>query len=106
MSVDTTIPAPAPLTKDRGGTGTDPQVALLERIARSLDDLNRHLAEPPTPRLLLRLDDLAVATGLDRRTIERERSAGRFPKPDVQIGEAPLWKPETIRAWIDAGGAR
>ena len=57
-------------------------------------------------RLVYRLDDLVELLGVSRRTIERERSAGRFPKPDIQIGKAPLWKPETIRRWIDTGGSK
>ncbi len=56
-------------------------------------------------RLTLRLDEVALALGMSRRTIERERSAGQFPKPDLHIGKAPLWKPETILRWIDGGGA-
>lgn len=57
-------------------------------------------------RLVYRLDEPAELLGVSRRTIERERSAGRFPKADLQIGKAPLWKPETIRRWVDAGGSR
>ena len=52
-------------------------------------------------RIALRLDELATALGISRRTVERERSSGRFPKADLHIGKMPLWKPETIRAWID-----
>lgn len=59
---------------------------------------------PPIERMTLRLADVAKALGISRRTIERERSAGRFPKPDLHIGKAPLWRPETIRAWIERGG--
>lgn len=55
-------------------------------------------------RLALRLDELAVALGVSRRAIERERSAGRFPRPDLTIGRMPLWQPATIRRWIDEGG--
>jgi predicted DNA-binding transcriptional regulator AlpA len=55
-------------------------------------------------RLTLRLDELAETLGVSRRTIERERSAGRFPAPDLHLGRAPLWRPETIRRWIDGGG--
>jgi predicted DNA-binding transcriptional regulator AlpA len=54
--------------------------------------------------MTLRLDELAHTLGVSRRTIERERSAGRFPKPDVQVGRMPLWRPETILAWIERGG--
>jgi predicted DNA-binding transcriptional regulator AlpA len=55
----------------------------------------------PSSRLTLRLGELANALGVSRRAIERERSAGRFPKPDLTVGRMPLWRPETIRAWID-----
>ena len=55
-------------------------------------------------RLVVRLDEVAESLGVSRRSIERERSAGRFPRPDLTIGRMPLWKPETIREWIERGG--
>jgi predicted DNA-binding transcriptional regulator AlpA len=55
-------------------------------------------------RLTLRLDDVATTLGVSRRAIERERSAGRFPRPDLTIGRMPLWRVETIRRWIEGGG--
>lgn len=55
-------------------------------------------------RLAYRLAELAKLLGISRRTLERERSARRFPPPDLTIGKAPLWKPGTIRRWIDSGG--
>lgn len=66
----------------------------------------RPRAVPLDDRLTLRLDDVAQALGIGRRTLERERSAGRFPPPDLHIGKAPLWKPETVRRWVDGGGDR
>jgi predicted DNA-binding transcriptional regulator AlpA len=59
---------------------------------------------PAVGRVTLRLDEVALALGVSRRAIERERSAGRFPKPDIQVGRMPLWRPETIRAWVEGGG--
>ena len=50
---------------------------------------------------LLRLADVARALGVSRRTFERERSAGRFPAPDLHIGKAPLWRPGTVQGWIE-----
>jgi hypothetical protein len=50
---------------------------------------------------MVRLGDLPGLTRLGRRTIERLRSAGRLPRPDVRLGRTPLWKVETIRQWID-----
>ncbi len=55
-------------------------------------------------RLTYRLDEVAASLGVSRRTIERERSAGRFPKPDRHIGRAPLWSRETLVRWIAEGG--
>ena len=69
-------------------------------MSRAQDDIL------PPQRLAYRLAELADQLGISRRTIERERSAGRFPEPDLHIGKSPLWKPETIRAWIDGGGHR
>lgn len=60
---------------------------------------------PAVDRLTYRLDDLAAALGVSRRTLERERSAGRLPRPDLRIGRAPLWRVETIREWLARGGA-
>jgi predicted DNA-binding transcriptional regulator AlpA len=51
-------------------------------------------------RLAFRLRDIVTATGLSRRTLERERSAGRFPPPDRLVGRAPLWRRETLEAWL------
>jgi len=62
-------------------------------------------AAPPVERLTYRLGEIAGALGVSRRTIERERAAGRFPRPDLQIGRAPLWTRETLLCWIAEGGA-
>ncbi len=55
-------------------------------------------------RLALRLDEIASLIGVSRRSVERERAAGRFPKPDLRVGRMPLWRPETIRRWVEGGG--
>ena len=63
---------------------------------------DRH-AVPLTDRLVWGLADLADLTGLSRRTLERERSAGRLPPPDKRVGKRPLWLPSTIRRWLEGG---
>ena len=59
---------------------------------------------------LLKLADLPVVLSCGSRTVERLRSAGRLPKPDLLIGtgsrKSPRWKPETIRQWIENGGSK
>ena len=71
-----------------------------------MDRTTEDLGARRSDRLVYRLDQLAELLGVSRRTIERERSAGRFPQPDMHIGKAPLWKPTTIQQWIDSGGSK
>jgi predicted DNA-binding transcriptional regulator AlpA len=56
------------------------------------------------PKLALRIAEVAKALGVGRRTIEKYRAAGKFPRPDRHIGKCPVWSPETIRKWIEEGG--
>jgi predicted DNA-binding transcriptional regulator AlpA len=56
-------------------------------------------------RLVYSMTEVARVLSVCRRTIERERSAGRFPKPDLHIGKRPLWMRETIRSFIERGGS-
>lgn len=58
------------------------------------------------PSVTWRLARVAFELDISRRALERERSAGRFPAPDVTIGKMPLWQPETIRRWIEEGGSQ
>jgi hypothetical protein len=39
----------------------------------------------PVPRLALRLTEVAECLGVSKRVIQRERAAGRFPRPDLFI---------------------
>lgn len=58
-----------------------------------------HIIEP-----MLSIDDLAAILSCSRRLVERMRSAGKVPQPDIKIGKMPRWKPETIRRWLEEGG--
>ena len=51
---------------------------------------------------MLSIDDLAAALACDRRTVERMKSAGKLPPPDMKVGKMPRWKPATFRQWVDA----
>ncbi len=59
---------------------------------------------PAVDRLALRPKDLETVIGVDERTIQRWRSSGKFPKPDIAIGRTLLWRVETIKAWLERGG--
>jgi len=52
---------------------------------------------------LLGIDDLAALLSCSRRLVERMRSAGKVPKPDIHVGRCPRWRAETVRAWIERG---
>jgi hypothetical protein len=59
-----------------------------------------HVIEP-----LLSIDDLIRILGCCRRVIERMRSAGRLPRPDLYVGRMPRWRyTKTILPWIERGG--
>ena len=53
---------------------------------------------------MLGIDDLAAILSCSRRHVERMRSGGKVPKPDIKIGRMSRWKAATIRAWIERGG--
>ncbi len=91
---------------------TPERVALADIVAKLVAILPGLKAvierKPPVDRMAFRLDEVADSIGMSRRAIERERSAGRFPSPDLHIGKAPLWRPQTISTWLDSqkGGRR
>jgi predicted DNA-binding transcriptional regulator AlpA len=58
----------------------------------------------PLPRLLWGWAELVEATSIPRRTLEREISAGRFPRPIKRVGRRPFWKPADVIAWAEGSG--
>jgi hypothetical protein len=79
--------------------------AVLQELTVILPGLKAALERKPSvERLTYRIEDVAASLGMSRRAIERERSAGRFPAPDLHFGKAPLWRPATVREWLDRGG--
>jgi predicted DNA-binding transcriptional regulator AlpA len=66
--------------------------------------------KPPSETLattiapLLKPKDLAQILGVSVRMVERLRSAGAMPQPDIFLGRLPRWKATTISAWLDRGG--
>jgi predicted DNA-binding transcriptional regulator AlpA len=66
---------------------------------------SQRLATFPAVEPLLRIADLTRWLSCDVRTVDRMRSAGRLPKPDLVVGRrSPRWRVETIRDWINSGG--
>jgi excisionase family DNA binding protein len=53
---------------------------------------------------MLSLAELAELLNCSRRLIDRMRSAGKMPQPDILLGRRPRWQASTIRAWIEQGG--
>jgi hypothetical protein len=99
-----TVPTPADKDLPEGTiTLADALAELVDILPGLKAALDRQSGQP---RLAYRLDELAAALGMSRRALERERAAGRLPKPDLQIGLAPLWKPSTLEAWITRGGSK
>lgn len=51
------------------------------------------------PRLLWGWEEIEAATGICRRTLQRQRAAGLFPEPSRTVGRRPFWTPERVRQW-------
>jgi predicted DNA-binding transcriptional regulator AlpA len=75
-------------------------VSSLQKSEASNPSLQSH-----SEKLVFGMSEVARVLSVCRRTIERERSAGRFPKPDLHIGKRPLWRRETIRSFVEMGGS-
>ena len=86
----------------------DPRPRLVADQPEAADPDNQATTGRPLVALLepmLGIADLARLLACDRRTIERMRSAGRLPRPDLVIGtRSPRWLPMTIRRWVESGG--
>jgi predicted DNA-binding transcriptional regulator AlpA len=48
------------------------------------------------PRWALRLDELEASLGISKRLIQKEVSAGRFPRP-IKIGRTSVWPVQALR---------
>jgi predicted DNA-binding transcriptional regulator AlpA len=81
-------------------------VTLLPEAAESTSPLGSPPATSrlPVPRLLWGWREVLEATNIPRRTLERELSAGRFPKPVKRVGRRPFWRPADVAAWAEGGG--
>jgi predicted DNA-binding transcriptional regulator AlpA len=73
-------------------------------FSQQLDDNNPTHKNASIIEPLLTKGDLEDILRIDKRTIDRMRSAGKLPKPDLFICRLPRWKSSTIQSWIDGGG--
>jgi hypothetical protein len=80
---------------------------LIERLAAAVARLQVAGAVPVRDKLLWGWSDIVALTGLSRRLLEREVSAGRMPGPDVKISRRrALFRPATITAWLESLAAQ
>jgi predicted DNA-binding transcriptional regulator AlpA len=94
-------------------TPVEPRVLteVLDKLADILPGLQRALelqARPRVEPLAYRLDQLAEALGSSPRLIQKEVSAGRFPRP-LKLGRVSVWPVEALREFLAqqaAGGRR
>ncbi|MFC7331400.1 helix-turn-helix transcriptional regulator [Marinactinospora rubrisoli] len=49
---------------------------------------------------LLTSKDIAGLIGVKLETVHRYRVRGDLPEPDGRMGNSPVWRKETIDAWI------
>lgn len=56
---------------------------------------------------LLCSHQIAALLGISKRTLERLRSSGEFPAPDLRLGPRILrWRSSTVRAWLEAQSSK
>ena len=83
---------------------------LAERLThleeRLLEGLAGVVQPPPSdaPRLLTK-KEVAAYLRVDRRTLARMITSGRFPPPILISPGCPRWRQETIDAWVDRRGS-
>src|SRR4051812_4087661 len=87
-------PSTSPTVPHKRTDAVEPAPAEVERSGR----------RRRVKRLAWRIKTVAEALDMSLRAIERERTAGRLPQPDLYIGKCPLWRPRTIRNWVERGG--
>jgi predicted DNA-binding transcriptional regulator AlpA len=63
-------------------------------------------AKPKAARRLLTRAEVLAQLGVSTPSLNRWIAAGRFPSPDVMLGNKRAWKVETIERWIDSGGTK
>lgn len=62
-------------------------------------------SKPTVAPMLFRLQDIADAVQLSKRTINRLRASGALPAADFAAGsKSPRWFQKTIDAWLSEGG--
>lgn len=49
---------------------------------------------------LLGLAELAEMLGMKKDAVVQRVRRGRLPPPDVRLAATPIWKADTIRAWL------
>ena len=67
--------------------------------------MNKPITLPPGCPALLTRKQVAAVLGASLRTLDELTSTGRFPAPDVRVGQRPRWTLQTIEAWIDRQAA-
>ncbi len=98
-------PGPLRLAQPQGGPSRHPpDVDPIDQPEDPRPETRPGRTLPAGIEPMLHIDDLAALLSCSRRCVERMRSAGKVPKPDIHVGRCPRWKPATIRAWIERGG--
>jgi predicted DNA-binding transcriptional regulator AlpA len=64
--------------------------------------------EHPTgcePAVLWGWPEVLARVPISRRTLERELSAARFPRPALRVGKRPFWRPVDVIRWAEGGAS-
>jgi predicted DNA-binding transcriptional regulator AlpA len=85
--------------------GVEGESVCLNPTAPGNADTGSIEADGPVPvhyKLRWTWADVEALTGMSKRWMQREISAGRMPAPDLRAGRRAGWRPSTILGWLDA----
>jgi len=65
-------------------------------------EVNWIKAQIPAGTWCLGVAEIAQALGISRQTAAQWHKRGKLPPPDAELAMGPVWKVETIEAFLDA----
>lgn len=87
--VQFTEPAPPPVAAPKPQKA-DASVIAPEFKSALLEDIDTYL---------MTINKVSAYVGLPKRTISIYHGRGNMPKPDLRLGQTPLWFRDTIDTW-------
>lgn len=80
-----------------GGQGIDRSKKITKDYIKGLFDAQEYFT-------YLDYQDIEIMTGLTVDTVKQYRYSGKFPEPDAQFGQSPVWLYSHVEEWMVTSG--